>query len=238
MKDEVGIMKEAGFDVLVACAFNYEAHTTEFNKLGRIPVLKARMNADLHMSEDLKNTGKGNLFVIFGEPDITLIDEADGRLVWSFPPLDQRSQTDASWTSTLVSLRTPRKQNQKITDWRREAQIRPVVFEDAGLLDEDTVHLHLEQRVAQRLLARFRCRGSSIMIFHGSVLLSRRIRFRASSCWGSFRSMATAPSDYTRSCFRSNRRNGRDRCRHMRARWKQRRSLFWRDRCPVLIAGC
>ena len=71
---------EAGFDVLVACAFNYEAHTTEFNKLGRIPVLKARMNADLHMAEDLKNTGKRNLFVIFGEPDITLLPQEDGRL--------------------------------------------------------------------------------------------------------------------------------------------------------------
>jgi adenine-specific DNA-methyltransferase len=71
---------EAGFDVLIACAFNYEAHATEFSKLGRIPVLKARMNADLHMAEDLKNTGKGNLFVIFGEPDITLINEKDGRL--------------------------------------------------------------------------------------------------------------------------------------------------------------
>ena len=56
--------------MLIACAFNYEAHATEFSKLGRIPVLKARMNADLHMADDLKNTGKGNLFVIFGEPDI------------------------------------------------------------------------------------------------------------------------------------------------------------------------
>ena len=63
---------EAGFDVLVACAFNYEAHTTEFSRLGRIPVLKARMNPDLHMAEDLKNTGAGNLFVIFGEPDIDI----------------------------------------------------------------------------------------------------------------------------------------------------------------------
>jgi adenine-specific DNA-methyltransferase len=71
---------DAGFDVLIACAFNYEAHATEFNKLGRIPVLKARMNADLHMAEDLKNTGKGNLFVIFGEPDITLLAEPNGRL--------------------------------------------------------------------------------------------------------------------------------------------------------------
>jgi adenine-specific DNA-methyltransferase len=71
---------DAGFDVLIACAFNYEAHATEFSKLGRIPVLKARMNADLHMAEDLKNTGKGNLFVIFGEPDITLLPEPDGKL--------------------------------------------------------------------------------------------------------------------------------------------------------------
>lgn len=81
--DLVAAAREAGdasFDVLIACAFNYEAHTTEFNKLGRIPVLKARMNADLHMAEDLKNTGKGNLFVIFGEPDIDLIREKDERL--------------------------------------------------------------------------------------------------------------------------------------------------------------
>ncbi len=81
--DLVAAAREAGdgaFDVLIACAFNYEAHTTEFNKLGRLPVLKARMNADLHMAEDLKNTGKGNLFVIFGEPDIDLLHEKDGTL--------------------------------------------------------------------------------------------------------------------------------------------------------------
>ncbi|UYK80744.1 site-specific DNA-methyltransferase [Xanthomonas sacchari] len=65
---------EAGFDVLIACAFNYDAPASEFSKLGRIHVLKARMNADLHMAEDLKNTGKGNLFVIFGEPDVDVLD--------------------------------------------------------------------------------------------------------------------------------------------------------------------
>jgi adenine-specific DNA-methyltransferase len=81
--DLVAAAREAGdadFDVLITCAFNYEAHATEFSKLGRIPVLKARMNADLHMADDLKNTGKGNLFVIFGEPDITLLPEKDGKL--------------------------------------------------------------------------------------------------------------------------------------------------------------
>ncbi|MFA6242297.1 MAG: site-specific DNA-methyltransferase [Candidatus Hydrogenedentales bacterium] len=71
---------DAGFDVLIACAFNYDAHSSEFDKLGRIPVLKARMNADLHMADDLKNTGKGNLFVIFGEPDIGILDAEGGQI--------------------------------------------------------------------------------------------------------------------------------------------------------------
>jgi adenine-specific DNA-methyltransferase len=74
--DLVSAAREAGdadFDVLIACAFNYDAHSSEFDKLGRIPILKARMNADLHMADDLKNTGKGNLFVIFGEPDIDIL---------------------------------------------------------------------------------------------------------------------------------------------------------------------
>ncbi len=81
--DLVEAAREAGdgsFDVLIACAFNYEAHATEFSKLGRIPVLKARMNADLHMAGELKSTGKGNLFVIFGEPDIHILTEKDGQL--------------------------------------------------------------------------------------------------------------------------------------------------------------
>ena len=83
---------DADFDVLIACAFNYEAHASEFHKLGRVPVLKARMNADLHMADDLKNTGKGNLFVIFGEPDIDILPAEGGKLhvkingVDSLPP--------------------------------------------------------------------------------------------------------------------------------------------------------
>ena len=68
---------DAGFDVLVSCAFAYDAHATELPKLGKIPILKARMNADLHMGEELKNTGKGNLFVIFGEPDIEIEPAGD-----------------------------------------------------------------------------------------------------------------------------------------------------------------
>jgi adenine-specific DNA-methyltransferase len=62
---------DAGFDMQIACAFNYEAHSTEFSKLGRLPVLKARMNADLHMAEDLKPQG--------GE---VISDGADGSARW------------------------------------------------------------------------------------------------------------------------------------------------------------
>jgi adenine-specific DNA-methyltransferase len=81
--DLVSAAREAGdadFDVLITCAFNYDAHSADFNKLGRIPVLKARMNADLHMAADLKNTGKGNLFVIFGEPDIEIQNVDAGQI--------------------------------------------------------------------------------------------------------------------------------------------------------------
>jgi adenine-specific DNA-methyltransferase len=71
---------DAGFDVMIACAFNYDAHSAEFDKLGKIPVLKARMNPDLLMAKDLKTTGAGNLFVVFGEPDIKIEEAGDGMI--------------------------------------------------------------------------------------------------------------------------------------------------------------
>jgi len=63
---------DAGFDVVIACAFNFDARSAELDRIGRIPILKARMNPDLHMASELKNTGAGNLFVVFGEPDIAI----------------------------------------------------------------------------------------------------------------------------------------------------------------------
>ena len=69
---------EAGFHAVIACAFSYDAHASELSRIGALPVLKARMNSDLHMAEDLKNDSKGNLFIIFGEPDIELLEAAPG----------------------------------------------------------------------------------------------------------------------------------------------------------------
>ena len=79
---------EMGFQILIACAFNYEAQVSEFDKLGKIPILKARMNADLHMAEDLRNNGKGNLFVVFGEPDIEIQKEKNGELIVQIKGVD------------------------------------------------------------------------------------------------------------------------------------------------------
>ena len=96
---------------------------------------------------------------ILGAPPLTENRDEQGNTTWTFPPLARRAATDPSWTSTLDSLRAPREIDQKVPDWRRVAPIRPVVFKDPGVVTENTVHLHLEQRLAQRLLARFRAQG-------------------------------------------------------------------------------
>ncbi|MER9171189.1 site-specific DNA-methyltransferase [Mesorhizobium australicum] len=72
---------DARFDALIACAFNFEAGAADLNRLGPLAILKARMNPDLHMADGLKNTGKGNLFVVFGEPDIDISETPKGEIV-------------------------------------------------------------------------------------------------------------------------------------------------------------
>ena len=53
------------------------ANVAAERRLGRVPVLLVRMNADLVMGEELKKTGAGNLFTVFGEPDIEIKDEGE-----------------------------------------------------------------------------------------------------------------------------------------------------------------
>ncbi len=71
---------DARFDVLIACGFAFDAHSTGLNRLGALSIIKAKMNPDLHMASDLKNTGKGNLFMVIGEPDLDVIELAGGDL--------------------------------------------------------------------------------------------------------------------------------------------------------------
>jgi adenine-specific DNA-methyltransferase len=76
------------FDVLVACAFSFDAHAAELSRLGPLPILKAKMNPDLHMAGELKNTGKGNLFVVFGEPDIDILEQDGDRIAVKINGID------------------------------------------------------------------------------------------------------------------------------------------------------
>lgn len=96
---------------------------------------------------------------LLGADGLKATTDERGRPTWTVPALDRSAGADPSWTATLDTLRAPRATDQKLADWRREAPIRPVVFEDEGVLTEATVHLHLEQRLAQRLLSRFRSQG-------------------------------------------------------------------------------
>jgi hypothetical protein len=82
-----------------------------------------------------------------------------GSLRFRFPALDKRAGADPTWAETLDTLRAPRPRDQKLWEWRRESPPRPVVFEDPGTLDGEVVHLHLEHRVVQRILGRFRAQG-------------------------------------------------------------------------------
>ena len=102
-----------------------------------------------------------SLELIGAEPLKSLSADASsaGQARMSFPALDQREGSDASWADTMDALRAPRPRDQKLWEWRRSSPIRPVVFEDTGTMDDDVVHLHLEHRVVQRLLGRFIAQG-------------------------------------------------------------------------------
>jgi adenine-specific DNA-methyltransferase len=76
-------VKGVGFDILVVCGFAFDARVGETaREFGDLVVLPARMNPDLMMGEDLlKKTGAGNLFTVFGEPDVNIKEEADELVV-------------------------------------------------------------------------------------------------------------------------------------------------------------
>jgi adenine-specific DNA-methyltransferase len=83
-----------GFDLLLLCGFAFDPHVAEEGKIvekqvGKMKVLCVRMNPDLAMGDELlKKTGAGNLFMVFGEPDIDLKTQADGKLVVTIKGLD------------------------------------------------------------------------------------------------------------------------------------------------------
>ena len=79
-----------GFDLLIVCGFAFDPHVAEEAKrYGKLTVLTARMNPDLAMGDELlKKTGAGNLFMVFGEPDVEVRPQKDGNLVVEIKGLD------------------------------------------------------------------------------------------------------------------------------------------------------
>jgi len=73
----------AGFDVLIVAGFAFDPHVSEEAKrYGKLVVLPTRINPDLQMGDALlKKTGAGNLFMIFGEPDVRIERGKDGKVV-------------------------------------------------------------------------------------------------------------------------------------------------------------
>jgi len=74
-------LKGVEFDLLIVCGFAFDPHVSEEAKrYGKLTVLPAHMNPDLAMGDELlKKTGAGNLFMVFGEPDLSLDRQPDGR---------------------------------------------------------------------------------------------------------------------------------------------------------------
>ena len=83
--------KEAAgfFDLLIVCGLAFDAYIPDrFKQLGNLTILKVNMNPDLSMGGDLlKMTSVGNLFTVFGQPDIDL-RRMEGEIVVEIRGLD------------------------------------------------------------------------------------------------------------------------------------------------------
>lgn len=83
-------VKGVGFDLLIVCGFAFDPSVSEEAKrYGKLTVLPTKMNPDLAMGDELlKKTGAGNLFMVFGEPDVEIKKQKDGQYVATIHGLD------------------------------------------------------------------------------------------------------------------------------------------------------
>lgn len=79
-----------GFDMLIVCGFAFDPHVAEeVRRYGKLTVLPAKMNPDLAMGDELlKKTGTGNLFMVFGEPDVDIKKQKDGQIIAEIKGVD------------------------------------------------------------------------------------------------------------------------------------------------------
>jgi adenine-specific DNA-methyltransferase len=91
-------------DLLVVCGFAFDPLAgEEASTLGRLTILQARMNPDLAMGDQLlKKTGTGNLFMVFGEPDIDVRAVGEDQLQVEIRGLDVYDPTTGELRSSSV----------------------------------------------------------------------------------------------------------------------------------------
>ena len=79
-----------GFDVLIICGFAFDPHVNEeLKRYGKLTVLSVKMNPDLAMGDELlKKTGAGNLFMVFGEPDVEIKNQKNGSIIVEIKGVD------------------------------------------------------------------------------------------------------------------------------------------------------
>lgn len=114
----------------------------------------------INITEDSFREAISSSLLLQKADSLKSIQQSDGTIPsFVFPRLDQAQGAGTSWADTLDSLRAPRKSDERYHEWRKNSPIRPIVFQDPGILDDSVVHLHLEHKVVQRLLGRFLAQG-------------------------------------------------------------------------------
>jgi ERCC4-related helicase len=133
-----------------------ERQTALREQIERLRTLLAKSKEHLQFSKDHFKLAISCALQIIGAEPLKSTPNGDCQR-FGFPALDQRS--DPTWAETMDTLRVPRKREEKFWEWRNNSAIRPVVFDDPGVVTDEVVQLHLEQRVVQRLLSRFSAQG-------------------------------------------------------------------------------
>ncbi|QDS93881.1 RNA polymerase-associated protein RapA [Roseimaritima multifibrata] len=136
-----------------------ERQTELREQIDRLRTLLEKSRKSIGLSDEHFQSAISCSLALLGTETLDETKDDNGASCFTFPAIDQRSGADPTWAETMDTLRVPRKRDQKLWEWRRSSPIRPVVFEDPGVVGNDLVHLHLEQRVVQRLLGRFTAQG-------------------------------------------------------------------------------
>ncbi len=128
-------------------------------QIDRLRTLLENSRKSIGLSDNHFRAAISSSLQLLGTEQLETVEGEHGLQCFTFPAIDEREGADPTWAETMDTLRVPRKRDQKLWDWRNSSPIRPVVFEDPGIVGDDVVHLHLEQRVVQRLLGRFSAQG-------------------------------------------------------------------------------